>query len=211
MFDSVLGNVYRGCVAYGDQDTGFEMRPIVSSGQTGAMLNLVNNLSVNNLTYGYTISGDSSFKSYVRNCLGAFNTNSDIGNVQATGNNWANDGNNVASALSGDPNLTVSIPALNFAFDTNASVLVKWQFIESQIRSAFTPKQGSGLIDSGTIVRGYHCQYADDDAINPMPLDAAGRHWTGIAPDIGAFEYAAAQAIITGPIRFQMSGNVVWK
>ncbi|MCF7762164.1 MAG: hypothetical protein K9N62_00670, partial [Verrucomicrobia bacterium] len=50
-------------------------------------------------------------------------------------------------------------------------------------------KAGSGLIDNGQIIPGYHCPRADDDPVSPMPKNAPGRHWYGIAPDIGAFEY----------------------
>jgi hypothetical protein len=44
-------------------------------------------------------------------------------------------------------------------------------------------------IDNGTLIPGFHCARADDNSTNPYPLtDNSCRHWSGKAPDIGAFE-----------------------
>jgi hypothetical protein len=76
---------------------------------------------------------------------------------------------------------------LSLSFDQTLSVREKWKFVEIQVRRALSPRPGSGLIDQGQIIPGYHCPRADDDPTSPMK-NAPGR-----APDIGAFEFAPSR------------------
>ncbi|MCF7765330.1 MAG: right-handed parallel beta-helix repeat-containing protein, partial [Verrucomicrobia bacterium] len=179
VFRPVNGLVFRGNVAYENQERGFELR----EGTDGAVT-WINNTAVRNATFGvYGLTAASD----VRNNLCAFNGFS--GELAAptgpVGNNWASDGRNVDPQFSGDPELGNDSLRLDMGFPPELSVLLKWEFVASQIRQALSPKAGSGLIDNGQIIPGYHCPRADDDPVSPMPKNAPGRHWYGIAPDIG--------------------------
>lgn len=194
MLRNVRGMVYRGNLAYGNNSVGFELRP-----KTGTAITVNQNTSLRNVDQG--ILGIDA-NSIVLNNLGAFNGRADIvGSVASTGSNWAEDGEYVQARYSGNPQLQSDTLTLNLGFEAGLSVREKWQFVESQIRSALSPKPGSGLIDQGRIIPGYHCPTADDDPVSPMPKSAPGRHWRGQAPDIGAFEFEPERPVPPSNLR----------
>lgn len=51
----------------------------------------------------------------------------------------------------------------------------------------YTLQAGSSAIDAGTWIPGYHCALADDNGGSGL---TGCSHWSGLAPDIGAFEYS---------------------
>ena len=61
-----------------------------------------------------------------------------------------------------------------------------WEQAYAPIAAAFHPRAGSSLIDAGVVIAGYHCTLADD---NGQDVHAACRHWRGLAPDQGPFEF----------------------
>lgn len=98
--------------------------------------------------------------------------------------NWSEDN-------SGDPQLTngsFSKDSVITSFPSSYTIKQKLDDIRQQFITAYTPSESSPLIDAGAFDAGIHCATADDDSSNPMAPDAACRHWTGAAPDIGAFE-----------------------
>ncbi|MCF7762187.1 MAG: right-handed parallel beta-helix repeat-containing protein [Verrucomicrobia bacterium] len=183
VFRPVSGLVYRGNLAYGNHRRGFELREA-----KGGSVTWIHNTSVRNTGVG--VYGPNA-ESDVRNNLLAFNgLNVEFGSATGKGGeNWASDGKNVDKNFSGDPELVNDRLTLDMEFNPESSVGSKWEYVVSQIRRNFTPKRGSGLIDNGKLIEGYHCPRADDDKVSPMSKDAPGRHWSGKAPDIGAFEY----------------------
>jgi len=85
-------------------------------------------------------------------------------------------------SLTGDPQLANKEVVIDTNFDPAWTIEEKLEHIRNQVREAFTPLNGSILIDAGIIIDGYH---------NPNPGDNAGegKAWYGMAPDIGAYEY----------------------
>ena len=86
-------------------------------------------------------------------------------------------------------------PDTSIVKQTNLTIAEKVATLKKGMAEAFALTSTSPLIDAGTFVSGYHCARADDAASNPMrnpPADNSCRHWSGKAPDIGAFEYSSA-------------------
>lgn len=70
------------------------------------------------------------------------------------------------------------------------SILERRNLIHTQVKNALLPTENSSLIDAGLFVADIHCATADDDPTTPHnPADDTCRHWAGVAPDIGPFEY----------------------
>jgi len=182
MFLTVNRMTYRGNFSWGNTNRGFELR-----NQTNSALVFYGNTALTNVAQGI-LGLDSNC--LVTNNLAAFNGGpAYAGTVPPAGRNWSDDGTG-SPGFRGDPQLA---SADNFQLDTHFqpgwSVQQKWQFLEGQLRAAFSPRAGSPLIDAGLWIAGYHCPRADDDPRNPMPTNAPGKHWFGAAPDIGMFEF----------------------
>ncbi len=111
---------------------------------------------------------------------------------------------NWAEQQKGDPGLpaVVNFTAATVVttFPTGLTIAQKREFIAAQFRAAFTPPEGSPLIDAGTFITGIHCARADDDRNEPMDRNATCRHWAGNAPDIGVYEYAPLPAPPEAPV-----------
>ena len=185
MLRNVRGMVYRGNLAYKNQSVGFELRPLIAT-----ILTVYQNTAVSNNSQGILILTAGTQWNVINNVC-AFNGLRDFvpAQVPAGGNNWAADGVGVLPLLRGDPKLNNSELTVSWNFDPTLPVRQKWAFIESQIRLALRPKRASGLVNAGQVIPGYHCPRADDDPVAPMPRSDPRRHWYGLAPDIGAFEF----------------------
>ena len=178
---AVRGMIYRGNVAYRNIGPGFQLRVPATE-----LLTVLQNTAVGNGTQG--IWGPIVSSNVLNNICG-FNLSRDFYSATVPGgNNWAKDGLGVVPALKGDPRLSNPDFTINMNFDPSLSVRSKWEFVESQIRNALSPRSDSGLVDQGRIIPGYHCPRADDDPVAPMPKSDPRRHSYGLAPDIGAFE-----------------------
>ena len=176
------GVVYLGNIAIGNDDRGLEPR-FTGEGY------LYHNLAAHNPHQGIILNVKYPTPNKVRvyNNLSIFNNSPDI--VLPSGvdhkSNWAED-------HLGNPKLAnqrFTGKDVDTSFDTTFSIQEKVSFIKKQFEEAFIPRLGSPLIDSGTFVPGVHCESADDDTKNPMPLSKKCRHWLGAAPDIGAYEH----------------------
>jgi hypothetical protein len=53
----------------------------------------------------------------------------------------------------------------------------------------FHLQENSPAVNTGAIINGYHCLFADDDPLHPMDPSAPEKHWYGSAPDIGVCEF----------------------
>jgi len=86
-------------------------------------------------------------------------------------------------SLTGDPGIVNKNVVIDTNFGADWTIEQKLEHIRSQVRAAYSLTSQSQLIDAGIIVDGYH---------NPNPGDNAGngKAWYGMAPDIGAYEYA---------------------
>lgn len=94
------------------------------------------------------------------------------------------------NSITGDPELLDKAGARELAelYATGAFSGSRAQFME-MFRGALCPSSvNSPLVDAGTLVDGYHCQYAADSPQaeeNVVPC----RQWYGTAPDIGVCEF----------------------
>jgi PKD repeat protein len=165
---------YRGNVAFGSDD--YDMR--------GSDHSFYNNL---------VMYGTAGFSPTAKNNLAELD-----GSLSCSGdctNNWDvnTDGSaglaNLNFMFNNDPYLEkVSHPGLpdtfNLDFPADWSVAMKVAYLKSRVREAFSPAEGSPLVDAGIVIDGYH---------NPNPGEHPGencREWYGAAPDIGAYEVA---------------------
>lgn len=184
MLRNVKGMVFRGNAAVHNDGAGLELRA-----DPGDSLTVHHNTSFGNLRQG--ILGGNDVAVYLGNVC-VFNEKNDFvpGLQVVRPGNWAEDGGNVESSLEGDPEL-VSRSIQNFELSFDAATLVRdrWKLYFAHYAAAMSPAVGSPLIDAGVVIPGYHCPRADDDPVSPMPADAPGRHWSGSAPDLGAFEF----------------------
>jgi hypothetical protein len=184
MLRFLQGMSFRGNMAYGNMDRGFELRV-----DTNTTLQVYNNSSFKNAQHGIWISGgDATTVLAVTNNVSAFNVGPDFSYVGQP-SNWAGDGNNVLPGLSGDPKLLNTNWVFSAAFQTNWTVRMKRDFMESEFRQHLSPALGSPLLGTSTLVQGYHCPRADNDPNFQMPLGAPGRHWRIPAPNMGAFDF----------------------
>ena len=181
----VVGGVTMvGNIAMSNDDRGFENR-------AKDELYFYHNVATGNAAVGIKVDYEGSIappanQFRVYNSLSTGNVGNDFAipntDIQA---NWS-------GTSQGNPELTTptfTAASVDTNFPAGLTVAEKYNYIYSQFRTAFTPKLGSPLIDAGKFIPGIHCTTADDDAANPMPIDAKCRHWRGTAPDIGAFEY----------------------
>ncbi|HEX4770393.1 MAG TPA: hypothetical protein VH351_06150 [Bryobacteraceae bacterium] len=185
MLRNVRGMTYRGNLAYKNFSVGFELRPRI-----GTDISVIQNTSIRNNSQGILILTLGTNWNVQNNVCG-FNGIRDFAAAQVPpgGRNWAKDGVGVLPNLRGDPQLVNDDVVIDPGVPGNSRVLHRITAIGRQIRQAFSPKPGSGLIDAGTMIPGYHCPRADDDPVSPMPKSDPRRHWYGTAPDIGAFEF----------------------
>jgi hypothetical protein len=169
-----------GNIAFSNHNNGFEFRMIPQES-----FYVYNNLAIRNNKWG--MSGINS-ESYARNNLGAYNLNTDLGFGSCVGcsNNWAED-------TDGDPGLINENLVVDTNFPQGLTVAQKVEYIRDQFRVAFSPEEGSPLIDAGIVVSGYHCNTSGAHPGNSC------REWYGSAPDIGAFEYIANDTTPTPP------------
>ncbi|MFH1425340.1 MAG: S8 family serine peptidase [archaeon] len=163
------------------------------------------NFFVNNLAYGNGYGtpentksgfvmdfpgGDPDEDAVLKNNIGADNSYRDIYNnngdsVNESDYNFWADGNFVAgmdvNSLSGDVMFNSSYMGIDLNFGVGWTIEQKLDYVRGQVREIFSLRSGSGAIDAGALIEGYHC-------------DSAGevgdcRTWYGLAPDMGAFEY----------------------
>lgn len=161
-------NRYFENIALENDGLGFELR-------TSETLKAYHNLAIRNPGQGLT--GATEFKNNVE----AFNGN----NTPADGDVGTNDPAKVMFV-----NNDFSVASVNVNIPTSLTIPQRVDFIRNQFKAALSLKVGSPLIDKGELIAGYHCARADDDSSNPYPAgDGICRHWAGVAPDMGAFEY----------------------
>jgi hypothetical protein len=157
--------------------------------RTKGDMRVLHNLAVRNVQHGF-IAAESGGTNELKNNVGWLNNVEfhSFGDTWVKASNWDGD-------KQGDPQLT------NEAYDPTADLAAAeacvdraphqvtvrscWQALYSAITAAYRPKAGSPLIDTGTLVPGYHCERADDAG---EPATSACRHWRGAAPDQGPFE-----------------------
>ncbi len=175
---TIMGNI-----AMGNDDRGFEPR---FNGEGY----LYHNLALHHSGQGFILSGQNLTGGLVRvqNNVSAYSGSPDMAlpaGILAT-NNWTQDSNGMPELV----NITFDVNSINTTFPQGLSIAEKVEFIRAQFRTAYSPAALSSLIDAGVWVSDVHCPSADDDLSNPMPpADNNCRHWSGIAPDIGVYEY----------------------
>jgi hypothetical protein len=183
MLRPVRGMAYRGNLAYSNDGVGFELRAT-----EGEKLTVLHNSSLGNVRQG--ILGGNAIATY-RNNLCAYNEMNDF--VPTAGsaifNCWSEDGTNVATEFSGDPQLVNPSLVFNIPPFDGSDVRARRDNLAAEIAVALRPMAESPLVDAGSVIAGYHCATADDDPLNPSDPKAPGRHWVGAAPDLGAFEF----------------------
>jgi hypothetical protein len=194
----VPSNTFRGNIAYGNQGRGFELRA-----DMGSFIKVFNNTSVKNVGYGFWIAAVNATTSVLdTNNVAAFNGQTDWPNNWAP--NWGADGVNVLAAYKGDPKFAstnITIPGTG-SFTNGVTVKQKRDYLETLIAASLTPATNSPLLRAGVFLPSYHCPTADDDAVNPMPAAAIGRHWlTNLTRgvDMGALSLQSTNIAIPTP------------
>ena len=183
IFRPTQNMTYRGNVAYGNMGRGFELRI-----DANAYIKVFNNTSMKNQQHGFYIaSTDGTSTPIGINNVAAFNGSPDwpLGGQSP---NWASDGGNATSGMTGNPQLVNTNLSLNSAFPSVWTVRQKHDSLENQIRQALSPAVGSPLLGSGAFISGYDCPRPDNDPNSPMVLSAPGRHWKIPAPNMGALD-----------------------
>ena len=178
----VRGLTFRANVAY-RCERGFEVRP-----PAGEVVDMYNNTSLGHTQHGMIEEGGGGLGTFANNVSGN-NNGVDYWFGGQWMHNWSEDGTGVPPDSSGDIGLVQEALVIDTMFPSSLrTVAERAAHVRAQVRAAFVPDKISPLIDAGVVIPGYHCERADDDPVNPMPLTAPGRHWRGAAPDIGAFE-----------------------
>jgi hypothetical protein len=165
------GNRYLSNVAVGNY-IGFEPRSL--DGFDG-----LHNLALSNASHGFSSNNAGAAARYYNNVT-YLNGGTAIFSGGTALHNWVD--------TAGDPGLTDAAAVIDYTLPAG-SVATRWQYLMDQIVAAYTPANDSPLRNSGQWLAGYHCATADDDPVAPMNPTAPGRHWMGLAPDIGPFEY----------------------
>ena len=189
VYTAVDGSLsFTGNVGFGEPNISFEAR----FNHDGFMHH---NTTLHNATRGFNVhfpNPDQYVNQFINN-LSAFNQSSQDTriNTGAPGALISSNWDEESPTRRGDPALVNgSFKAFHVEpFDQSMSLTEKMAFIRSQVKAAFTPLPNSPLVDAGEFLEGVHCPRADDNPDNPMELDSDCRHWSGAAPDIGAFEY----------------------
>jgi hypothetical protein len=179
---SVTGGVsFLGNVSFANDSRGYEL-------QAEDNLVAINNTALSHPIQEYVVT--------VRNGAGAVVNNASVTLGKSSPEFSLSDGIRAASNWSvlenGDPkvkNPNFNMSDVSFEYAPNMRIGQKVAFLRQQFAQALIPAEGSPLIDAGTFEEGIHCTTADDDPDSPMPPSADCRHWLGVAPDIGAFEY----------------------
>ncbi|MGK0336522.1 MAG: hypothetical protein ACJAYE_000132 [Candidatus Azotimanducaceae bacterium] len=192
---TVVGLKYVGNIALGEQDTGFEVRADTSglfAHNLGAQITGGRMNGGGIITQNITTASDYPFY----NNLFINNANIDVSFSQVSGlkpdiqTSFVTASNLDAALLFGDPMVTnpsFDATSVNTTFPSGSTIKEKVDFIINQFKTAYTPLDGSPLIDAGQVIPGVHCTTADDSG-SPPAADATCRRWLGANPDIGPFE-----------------------